>query len=33
MKMSRTQAIIRLVLAGLLIVFIYYQLFTGGKGP
>ncbi len=33
MKMGRTQAIIRLVLAGLLILFIYYNLFTGGKGP
>ena len=31
--MSRTQVIIRLVLAGLLILFIYYNLFTGGKGP
>lgn len=33
MRMGRTQAIIRLVLAGLLILFIYYNLFTGGKGP
>ena len=33
MKISRTQAIIRLVIAGLLILFIYYSLFTGGQGP
>jgi hypothetical protein len=33
MRIGRTQAIIRLVLAGLLLLFIYYQLFTGGKGP
>ena len=33
MKISRTQAIIRLVIASLLILFIYYNLFTGGQGP
>ena len=33
MRMSRTQMIIRLVIAGLLLVFIYYNLFTGGQGP
>jgi hypothetical protein len=33
MRMSRTQAIIRLALAGLLLLFIYYNLFTGGQGP
>lgn len=33
MRMSRTQMIIRLVLAGLLLLLIYYNLFTGGKGP
>lgn len=33
MRMSRTQMIIRLVLAAALLLFIYYNLFTGGKGP
>lgn len=33
MRMSRTQIIIRLALAGLLLLFIYYNLFTGGQGP
>ena len=33
MKMSRTQIIIRLVIAGALLLFIYYSLFTGGQGP
>jgi len=31
--MGRTQVIIRLVIAGLLLLFIYYNLFTGGQGP
>jgi len=31
--MGRTQVIIRLVIAGLLLVFVYYNLFTGGQGP
>lgn len=30
MRMGRTQIVIRLVLAGLLLLFIYYNLFTGG---
>ena len=33
MRMGRTQVIIRLVIAGLLLVFVYYNLFTGGQGP
>ncbi len=33
MRMSRTQMIIRLAIAGLLLVFIYYNLFNGGQGP
>lgn len=33
MKMGRTQVIIRLAIAGLLLLFIYYNLFTGGQGP
>lgn len=33
MRMGRTQVIIRLVIAGLLLLFIYYNLFTGGQGP
>ena len=33
MRMSRTQMIIRLVIAGLLLIFVYYNLFTGGQGP
>lgn len=33
MRMGRTQLIIRLVIAGLLVLFIYYNLFTGGQGP
>ena len=33
MRMSRTQMIIRLVIAGLMLLFIYYNLFTGGQGP
>jgi hypothetical protein len=31
--MGRTQVIIRLVIAGLLLAFVYYNLFTGGQGP
>ena len=30
MRMGRTQIVIRLVLAGLLLLFIYSNLFTGG---
>jgi hypothetical protein len=33
MNMSRTQIIIRIGLTVLLLLFIYYNLFTGGKGP
>ena len=33
MRMGRTQIIIRLAIAGLLFLFIYYNLFTGGQGP
>lgn len=33
MRIGRTQAIIRLVIAGLLLLFVYYNLFTGGQGP
>lgn len=33
MRMGRTQMIIRLVIAGALLLFIYYNLFTGGQGP
>ena len=33
MKMSRTQIAIRLLIAVTLVVFIYYNLFTGGQGP
>ena len=33
MNMSRTQIVIRLVIAGALLLFIYYSLFTGGQGP
>ncbi len=33
MRMGRTQMIIRLVIAGLLFLFIYYNLFTGGQSP
>ena len=33
MRMSRTQMIVRLVIAGLMLLFIYYNLFTGGQGP
>lgn len=33
MKMSRTQIIIRLTLAGLLLLYIYYNLLTGGQAP
>ena len=33
MRMGRTQIILRLVIAAALLVFIYYNLFTGGKGP
>ena len=33
MRMGRTQAIIRLLIAGALLLFIYYNLFTGGQGP
>lgn len=33
MKMGRTQIAIRLLIAVALVVFIYYNLFTGGQGP
>ena len=33
MNMSRTQIVIRLVIAAALLLFIYYHLFTGGQGP
>ena len=33
MRISRTQAIIRLVIAGLLLLLVYYNLFNGGQGP
>ena len=33
MNMSRTQIVIRLVIAAALLLFIYYNLFTGGQGP
>ncbi len=33
MNMGRTQIIIRLLIAVALVVFIYYNLFTGGQGP
>ena len=33
MKMGRTQIIVRLLIAVALLVFVYYNLFTGGQGP
>ncbi len=33
MRMSRTEIIIRLVVIGLLLFFVYYLFFTGGPGP
>ena len=32
-RMSRNEIVIRLLLAAILIFFVYYALFTGGQGP